>query len=525
MSEHEKHCKAKLMSEILYFRYEDLEKERQLCLELLTWAEGKKDLYGKAFAYTYLGDYYIAKNLVVKAKEYFEAAEEALAAFCGICEELYLRIYSLVALYYKLIADEQSSVQYYMMALYKARFVGDTDSESIILNNLGTAFLRHKSFDESRRYLEEACRLQTPSKAHIICTVILSNLMEVLLKSGETEEARKRIEECDKVLEHFPDIKEEGSNRNWCCYYAAVKNEEKAISSAKRILELVDTKENIFLNTFEDYSMLFQSMYELGSQLYAKRFLELMEKTKTDEALEQPWIFEECSIMYCLRFEPEKQHEQAYRNLYYKSHEMKHITSKNIVSALKSKITLAGVLSQKKQLQAESEYLKRQASIDELTQVLNRRYFMQLMRERAISYQGSTLGIIMFDVDYFKEYNDHYGHPDGDRALQNVGACIWKHKNEDMYPCRYGGDEFACICDNMEEQEMEAYIMAVRNELSALNIAHEKSRCSDRITLSAGYSIGQEGFAPYLILQLADLALYESKLSGRNAYKAKQAGK
>ena len=85
----------------------------------------------------------------------------------------------------------------------------------------------------------------------------------------------------------------------------------------------------------------------------------------------------------------------------------------------------------------------------------------------------------------------------------------------------FGGDEFICICNGLTAQEIENYILDIREDLHQRNIEHKASLCSDRITLSIGYAEDDKGTDALTLLQLADDALYKSKLSGRNTFKKK----
>ena len=90
------------------------------------------------------------------------------------------------------------------------------------------------------------------------------------------------------------------------------------------------------------------------------------------------------------------------------------------------------------------------------------------------------------DIDYFKEYNDYYGHNSGDVVLKKVALCLKEEADDRITPCRYGGDEFCCICENMTPEEMSNYLKDIRGRLETLAVEHVKSQAAGIVTLSAG---------------------------------------
>lgn len=126
----------------------------------------------------------------------------------------------------------------------------------------------------------------------------------------------------------------------------------------------------------------------------------------------------------------------------------------------------------------------------------------------------------MLDIDYFKRYNDTYGHLEGDRCLQTIANKI---KNEiHMHPsytfCRYGGEEFAVILPFANTNEGIQLATKIQKAISSLKIPHISSKISDIVTLSIGVAtMYPESFLDQEeIIQLADQSLYLSKTNGRN---------
>jgi len=137
--------------------------------------------------------------------------------------------------------------------------------------------------------------------------------------------------------------------------------------------------------------------------------------------------------------------------------------------------------------------LNRQACIDELTQLANRRYFDYVMEEevRRASRDDSYLCVILCDIDYFKNYNDYYGHIAGDRCLKQVAKVLQESfQRAGDFVARYGGEEFAIILPRIECQSAYEAADKMRHRLFMLDLPHRNSPLS-KVTLSAGITCVQ----------------------------------
>ena len=520
MNEHLTHCKSEVMVEILEVRYTDLERERTLCMQLLAWAEETGDHLGRAFALVYLGDYYVAQNEGRRAGDYLLEAKRLTEE--GGYVTLSLKLYSILGVYYELIADEQSSVQSYLEAIAVAHRLDDKVSESLIYNNLAFAFQRHHCYDEAMRYYEQAHEIQRDAPENPQRTLLLGNLVEVSVLLGRLEQAKAYIEEIER-LEPDPDVRDLFRRRNWCCYYAGLGDVAQATYWAERVMEReADYLENR-LSAFEQFSMLCHSMMRIGNAEISRYCLARMEDSCAGGGLDQQMILEDLRVQCFRQFEPQTRHAEIYARYYAKGQALKAESNATIVRGMKAKIALDQAIQQKEDLRSEQESLRQQAEMDELTGVYNRHFLEQTTRHLSQEDQAGSLGVVMVDADYFKEYNDFYGHMQGDEVLKTIAACLWENRVEGIYPCRYGGDEFTCVCQGLGDQAVERYVEAVCADLERRNVSHEKSKCSERVTVSIGYA-NEAGRDPQLLLQLADQALYESKQRGRNAATRKWAG-
>ena len=158
---------------------------------------------------------------------------------------------------------------------------------------------------------------------------------------------------------------------------------------------------------------------------------------------------------------------------------------------------------------------------DPLTGVANRRHFDEAWRQLFGRAQqiAHPIALLLIDIDYFKQYNDHYGHPQGDVALQRVAASFSQQVSGGLdLVARYGGEEFAIILVDYDEAQVSQIAERIRSAIVALELPHLNSRCAEVLTISCGVMVGVPGGsidAKRWLLQ-ADEALYQAKASGRN---------
>ena len=175
----------------------------------------------------------------------------------------------------------------------------------------------------------------------------------------------------------------------------------------------------------------------------------------------------------------------------------------------------------RQQLDEANQELQRLAALDGLTQIANRRSFDDYLHYqwKLLARERSPLSLILCDVDFFKRYNDTYGHQGGDDCLKQVAEVIRQAvKRPADLAARYGGEEFAVILPNTEVEGAVRIAEEIRSGLKALGLAHAGSQISDIVTLSLGVASvipSHDSSWDNLIAQ-ADKALYEAKDRGRD---------
>ena len=160
------------------------------------------------------------------------------------------------------------------------------------------------------------------------------------------------------------------------------------------------------------------------------------------------------------------------------------------------------------------------SNLDGLTGIANRRKFdTQLQQEWSREQrQGTSLALIMLDVDFFKKYNDHYGHPQGDECLKALGQAITRaaRRAGDLV-ARYGGEEFVVLLPNASEHDAIDTAKRIQHEVALLGLPHAQAPVG-QVTFSLGVaSMLPSGTADAQeLVDRADAALYKAKALGRN---------
>ena len=167
--------------------------------------------------------------------------------------------------------------------------------------------------------------------------------------------------------------------------------------------------------------------------------------------------------------------------------------------------------------------LNRLATLDGLTQLANRRQFDQVLEQewRRLQRRHQPLSLLLCDVDYFKNYNDTYGHQAGDDCLRAIAQVLQSSvKRPGEFAARYGGEEFAIVLPDANRLEATQVGDLIRTAMHRLKIPHATSGNHSHVTLSIGIAINipNANDCPQQLIKAADDALYQAKNQGRDRY-------
>ncbi|MDI3326538.1 diguanylate cyclase [Pontibacterium granulatum] len=160
------------------------------------------------------------------------------------------------------------------------------------------------------------------------------------------------------------------------------------------------------------------------------------------------------------------------------------------------------------------------ADTDYLTGLNNRRSFATMFDRvwRRSARTNSRVSLAILDIDFFKRFNDRYGHAEGDKALKKVSEVLREHfRRATDFVARYGGEEFVILCTDIEAKELDHQLAKTVQAIEALQLPHESSNVSKWLTVSVGVAVvnAADGVTEKLFKH-ADRSLYAAKSSGRN---------
>lgn len=511
------------MKEIMDIRFDDPQKEKELCMQMLSES---KDRYTEAFGRTYLGDAYHTLGQIDEAL--FELGRGLKLAEADGYEELLFVLYNLIGIIYMYRDDEQTALDYFFNGIALSEKVNDKMMQATLLANIAYAYRAAGAYDKAERMTDRFYQM--------MCEASENELNVELDKiSYETDKIGLYLcrNEPDKAWElmQLSEIQADtGVEKyiNFASYYG-IKGDHKQcamyIDTAMSILsEDVNRYESI-LYQFEIIRIAIDAgLYEKALQI-SEISEEMMEENINIgkrvklmgyriEIYEALGCTDELSEAYKRYFEYDTIYEEEKKQA--------------AVTRIRRKIELIYEIDRKKQIEQRQAALSDKRSNDELTGLYNRwglkNRIKQLYSET--DSMNTTLMVAIADVDFFKEYNDTYGHIAGDRCLKSV-ADILKH-NIGAYGiiCRYGGDEFLFVVSDISKAMAEQLLSKISAGLTNKNIENSQSGVSDRVTISVGAVIAKQSAAMDFetLIHEADMALYEVKNNSKNSYKVKRLG-
>ncbi|MDV2079013.1 diguanylate cyclase domain-containing protein [Marinobacter xestospongiae] len=177
------------------------------------------------------------------------------------------------------------------------------------------------------------------------------------------------------------------------------------------------------------------------------------------------------------------------------------------------------------ELKRKSDLLAQLALVDGLTGIANRRQLERTLESEWARCQrsGYPLSVIMIDIDYFKAYNDHHGHGQGDQCLRSVAKALHgASRRAGELLARYGGEEFAVVLPNTDAESARQTAEALRACVLGLKLPHHYSPVGDYVSISVGVAttMPSQSTAVNRMMEMADTALYQAKKAGRNCVRS-----
>ncbi len=461
-------------------------------------------------------------------------------------ERLLPKLYNIAGIGYSAVGEYSVSQQYYMDGLQYATSMKDEGTKLSLENNIGSLLVQLGDCKEalqfaSRAYTEALKLLYAPEFDSLTAKEKAEReemFYATVLNMAGIAYHEEDYETSLRYLDQLSGLQNDTISRMYDNHVATVRAKVYLASgNTEAVAEIIDElhsdegeEDRIGENSklFEDFQEIAELLIKEGEKELAWSMLELM--------LEVCQAFDNAgrwATYYDLlaRYYEEWGEEREFFIACVQYHKF---SSKNMAEFQRSMLT--GIKNQlevnrsvqRQKLQAErAEELRLLSEIDELTNLLNRRSFNKLSQNyfTAAVDNRSSFGLIMLDVDFFKQYNDHYGHVAGDECLKMVSGILHESDGNGFLSSRYGGDEFIIIVRDCTDDEIRKHMEDILSKVRERKVEHCKSEVSDIVTVTMGAVnlIPQRQQTVMDIVQLADDALYEAKRRGKNqTYMAEQ---
>ena len=490
-------------------------------------AEGTGDLYyiGRinlsiAICYFDLGNRNYILPYAVKAADVFEKLNDRNRLASS---------YNVVGLAYRAIGNYSRAIEYYDMTLVTIRGMRKPIARrDVMISNIAESCFLMGEYKDSARMLRSCVsviRTKHPED-HVSAVIFAINLSDAYEGQGKLGQALETLEAAEKNVELLDrDVLRWGYYARKCCVLYKLGRREDAEHYADLTIDAVTNGYDSY-EFHRDFEKIAQQEVQAGDFKRAQCFSDILTDYATNNKNTIDLIISK-RVQLCI-CEARGQQERSvslakelnalYENRLNEQNYMQYESRKRAEGASRE------IASLMKKIRVSEEKAER----DALTGLMNRAALVSVTNEfiQKAKSSGKKLGGVFLDIDYFKEFNDTYGHAAGDDAIRVVAdACMAEESNTIKF-FRYGGDEFFGLVLGHKDAELEALGHRIAERIRSSGIRHEKNPNCRRLTVSVGVAnvnMKQASSTMLDIIKYSDNALYHAKDSGRDAIFAFQA--
>lgn len=517
----------KFMRQILKYRGNDAKKTLEICSEMLIY--GTQTAIGIAcgFAYYFRGEvsYWLNDN-----KQFFDNSTKALPYLHQEEEwDLMAECYNRMGISTANGGNAPIAMDYYLNGLKYAELSGVEHIKSLIELNIGILYSSVGRYEEAKEMFCRALTYYRKNKTlkyydtYMMC--VYANLVKTYIRQSLYDKAEKIIKIVKK--EHWEgaeDIDRLSLLTIEAIFYHKLGKIENRNKCIKEVSEKISKNMGI-IDIFEDFeeycSMLLETDMDEDFWKAVNTFEPIVKNARM-------LYFQMQTVALKLKYYRKNGKGADYlkaAGLFYEYYEiMEKENNAMAKTMLEIRTNLEKANIERKKYEKENKKLHQKSEIDELTQMANR-YKLKDYAEQVFAdslEENKSLVVEILDIDYFKEYNDNYGHQAGDKCLIEISDIIKEVASENHGFCaRYGGDEFIIIYKDIDIEKANKLGAKLQKKIKESNIEHRFSQVENRVTLSQGicWDIPKEEFKLWDFLHAADIMLYDVKNIGKNNYK------
>ena len=513
--------------DIIKYRFADPQKAYDICCELLEQGMQSGNDYEVAYAYLYMGDTLLSMGKLDEALEYLTMSENVQKQ--NGFDNLLMKTYNITGIVYVTMGDVLLAVDYYYSALRLAKKYNNYTLMAMVYNNIGSILSNVGDAAKAAEYYklsyEYSRKKGTDDDISFNMVQLYMNVCEGYLKEKQYAQAKEYLDHALHSVnrDEISIIYEMRIIHMYAMIYYSLGDYDREYEMCMKAAGFGGQNWQD-VEVFDDYMDIATVLVNTG---HIKSVHTLL--CELDEMAEQTDIdnrrLKICQIriqIYQKTGEKDRLNEQL-RKYYGIKKKKNSEKNKAVIFAINNRCRLEEERKKNRILKEDNRKLVRESEIDELTGIYNRfgfkRRYDKLYRYALKNHYNYCIGI--FDVDYFKQYNDSYGHLKGDDCLKCIARILRQTSDGDFCVARYGGDEFIFMAYGSREEEVEDFIHRLVENVRQQNIAFESHPDADYVTISVGAVLLDtvNGMELTEMLEKADKVLYEVKQTGKNGYK------
>ena len=512
--------------------WKDPDRTISACEELMTMTADNADPNIRSIALYFAAEAYYTKNNIERTVRFATSAMSYLEEVGDMF--LMAKANNLMAITAMTSGNALTAMEYYINALDVSRKAGEKELENMILINIGNLYLSYSDFGLAESYFKESIDFMTMNPVGgdntIFYVTDYLGLGNCALYRGDTESAFKYDALIEEHLKGYPN---EGVTIGFLSFRARLYQLAGDVAKRDECIEEFQEKLSADLPLLDYFDDLYDYAKLLLKNGMEDKFLsvvdllgELTEKAKIPRLIRKVTTLR---IEYHKSRGEEHEYRSQMEHFYRQTLAMEDANRSMMVAMMTTRTELERERrlrekerQEKERLENEKREMKRRAETDGLTGIHNRAKFNEYA---PIAYTrslmaGKCFGIEILDIDYFKQFNDNYGHQMGDLCIITVaGVLASLEKTEGVSVYRYGGDEFIVMYEGLERPAVCAISEHLKAVVESHNMPHEYSPASDHVTISQGVCVDspRPDITVWEFLKCADNALYEVKKTSRNA--------
>ncbi|MGF7141789.1 diguanylate cyclase (GGDEF)-like protein [Anaerotaenia torta] len=522
-NEYDKHIQEQI-SQVLEVRIQRPEEVKQICKKLISIGEGEDDDKLLGFAYYYLAEAYFDCN------QYDKFIQKLVQ---GLEYQLKVPLISLLSKSYNMLginADNQgnipAAIDYYLTSLKYCNEYGLDYEAGLVNGNIGQIYASLREYKTAIHYLDKALICfhkdkgnQNSSRGRMIAETTIARCY---LQIGDKEASVQWFDLIQKEKEglegdgHYPIV--------ILCFeilfFHKMEEYDKRDQRMEQMITVIEETSSL-LDIYDETFTLCEVLRETGNYHDLWRVLKRVELLTGQAGIVNMQLkVLKHKLQYYKLIHNETDYMRACADYVILSEHLEAEKQANARNAIELRLDLEVIKEKHTVVQEENKVLLEKSQRDPLTRLPNRERlneYTEIAFERAYRNQTS-LGVEIFDIDCFKEYNDTFGHQAGDKCLKKMAKLLNALMEQGMFCARYGGDEFIIVYENKTDDEILEIAGKLKQDVIALKLCCGKDEKQPMITISQGIrnSVPKKGNKIWDYFYAADMSMYWVKRASKN---------